>query len=72
MTSFHSDAAADRWAEANAKRMTSEQIKQLVQDNTDMRNAHQTSFRRCSCGRIAERGIICPTVQEGGNCKTGE
>ena len=46
-------------------------IEQLERDITDMRNARQTIFYRCTCGRIAERGIICPTNQDGENCEEG-
>lgn len=32
----------------------------LRQDKSDMYNAYQTQFHRAKCGRMAERGIICP------------
>jgi hypothetical protein len=46
-------------------------IRRLKADLYDMSNASQTVFRRCACGRMAERGIICPTNQEGGECEAG-
>jgi len=38
----------------------------MVQDLNDMRGARQTIFVRCACGRLAERGLICPTNMERG------
>jgi len=32
----------------------------LKSDNSDMYNAYQTSFYRCSCGHLREKGIRCP------------
>lgn len=46
-------------------------IKQLERDLDDCYMAAQTIFHRCECGRIAERGIRCPTNQEGGKCEAG-
>lgn len=48
------------------------ELKQAKSDLRDCFNARQTIFHRCKCGRIAERGIICPTNREGGKCEAGE
>lgn len=46
-------------------------LAQARRDLQDCYKACQTVFYRCRCGRIAERGIICPTNAEGGNCEYG-
>jgi hypothetical protein len=45
--------------------------RQRDRDLQDCLNAAQTIFARCACGRMRERGIICPTNQEGGTCEAG-
>lgn len=44
---------------------------QRTRDLNDCLSAVHTRFHRCKCGRLAEQGIICPTVQEGGDCEAG-
>ena len=35
-------------------------ITSLQRDWNDMYDAHQTTFQRCACGRLRERGLMCP------------
>lgn len=48
-----------------------EDWERIKRDLNDCFNAAQTIFYRCACGRVTERGIICPTNQEGGTCEAG-
>lgn len=47
------------------------ELQRMKRDMLDMQNAARTIFVRCACGRIRESGIICPTVQENGDCEAG-
>lgn len=49
-----------------------DKLQHAKRDVRDMYAARQTRFARCACGRMREDGVICPTNQEGGTCKTGE
>jgi hypothetical protein len=39
--------------------------KRIMQDYQDMKNACQTAFYRCKCGRLREYGIMCPNEKCG-------
>ena len=56
-----------------AKLISQEEYDQMKRDMQDMSAARQTVFERCpGCGRIREKGMVCPTNSEGGECVEGK